>query len=864
MKGDLKFDEIYFELVHEVLNVYMELGLLPNVATTVQGRKYTFDFVDQRKQVYVLIKNINSSKERGKLAEEVHANFIVISRSHPNARLILVFTSQLSNPDTKYFKNYFEITQPIKLTIFDLKEIIEIAQENNVTVDDSFKELHRFPRELENSNTFQHSSVGDVQRLIEYIKPRNDRRCWWINVSEEVWPLEEYKVNEIKNYPIRNENGAERQRISEVDIGELLIGYQKKPELRIITLFECVESSVDGTIGLKVLYIFKINPTWRDLTQIATFRNSPIYKSRAIGSVHHLAFDLFDIIINLTELGNTPLTKPQQSFQDSSRNNINSEPPNNFVEAEDETSFQLPQGETDKIPFHFDQVETLDRLNRNIAAKSLARLINSEIFASDGLNSAFMIHLQGEWGDGKSTFLNLLEQNLNSKSRNWIFVKYNAWRNQHIDPPWWAFLNDVYRQTRAQFTCSETVYLWLCENWRRLIKYQSLKKVTSFSLSLFFIYLIFEYRNAIFDFSSTSLAPGKTQHEAKGISLGIFATLITSIGAFIGLLYTFSKFISAPFFLNSASTARTFVEKSTDPMKKVKNHFEGLVDNISCHGYPLAVFIDDLDRCNDQYVVSLLEGIQTLFKDRKVLFVVAGDKQWICQCFENHYQKYQGVARKPGQKLGYLFIEKAFQLSIRLPKISVATKKDYWNYILNIKGNTNEIPLNDDKRLELINVIKSETNKDVYFNTSYIKDMQAKYNTNSNEIVDAVLEVLDNSDVDVKHRLVNHYELIDANPRSIKRLTNEYIMYRNILFSEQKEFNRDKLFRWLILVNKYPEFTDWLEANPASNLDDLPADLRNIERTQAWKKLLFDSANKYGGRIQLSEIALFNGFPNTD
>jgi hypothetical protein len=441
--------------------------------------------------------------------------------------------------------------------------------------------------------------------------------------------------------------------------------------------------------------------------------------------------------------------------------------------------------ESDKIPFHIDRVENTDRLNREPSAKSLTRLLNNEIFNTNNeMNHGFMIHLQGEWGDGKSTFLNLIEQNINSLDNNWIVVKYNAWRNQHIDPPWWSFINDVYRQSREKIPGLLRVFFRIKENSRRIIKYQSSQKLMSLTMAIVFSYIIFRYRLAIFNFSNKSLQVDGIIIESKGIALEVFAKLITALGAVVGLIYSFSKFLSSPLFLRSSSTAKSFMERSTNPMKKVKTHYESLVDDINSSGYQLAIFIDDLDRCNDKFTVELLEGIQTLFKDKKVLFVVAGDRNWICQCFENHYTNYKDITRKPAQKLGYLFLEKAFQLSIRLPKISVETKASYWNYILNLKplDNINRTTKQTElERVLMIKEIKNKSKNDDLFNPEYLKNLKQEFKIGEQEIVDIALELIDRNTEDVRHRLINHHVLIDTNPRSIKRLSNEYTMYRNIL-----------------------------------------------------------------------------------
>ncbi len=50
------------------------------------------------------------------------------------------------------------------------------------------------------------------------------------------------------------------------------------------------------------------------------------------------------------------------------------------------------------------------------------------------------------------------------------------------------------------------------------------------------------------------------------------------------------------------------------------------------------------------------------------------------------------------------------------------------------------------------------------------------------------LEIMSEDAEDVKHKLQNHSDLIEANPRSIKRLANQYNVYRDILIAERREF----------------------------------------------------------------------------
>jgi hypothetical protein len=87
-------------------------------------------------------------------------------------------------------------------------------------------------------------------------------------------------------------------------------------------------------------------------------------------------------------------------------------------------------------------------------------------------DKSFIVNLHGQWGAGKTTFLNLLQQELQKKDepprknetpgRNesqttdesskpwrlpWIVVWFNAWENRHIKPEWWPLMDRIYRDS---------------------------------------------------------------------------------------------------------------------------------------------------------------------------------------------------------------------------------------------------------------------------------------------------------------------------------------------------------------------------------------------------------------------------------
>ncbi|MBT8272695.1 MAG: KAP family NTPase, partial [Bacteroidia bacterium] len=474
---------------------------------------------------------------------------------------------------------------------------------------------------------------------------------------------------------------------------------------------------------------------------------------------------------------------------------------------------------------------------------------------------SFMIHLQGEWGSGKSTFLKLIEVNLNTASRKWIVIDYNAWQNQHIEPPWWSFVDRIYRQAITKLDPFKSLRLYLSESWRRTIWYSGWHKIIAFLMTLAFgLYVAFNYENIILIFEDLA-------KKGDTFKLGDFSALILSIGSIIGLVYSLSKFLSTPLFLNTSEGARSFMVRATDPLNRISKHFQRLISSINKLDRDVAIFIDDIDRCDREFVIKLLEGIQTLFKEKnRVLYIVAGDKNWISTCFEKHYEDFVDKVNQDNEHLGELFIEKAFQLSFRMPNVSEPTKKDYWDYILGQKkiSTVEKKPkISEEERtvlkqriLEFYNVDHDQKDPKV------LKDLEVEYGSSEQEISDIAMEALDESQTDVKHLFEGLHELINSNPRAIKRLANKYTINRNIiLFAERKAFSPTKLFRWLVIEDLYPGISDVVL--DVKKMDELKHKIDSLtlleEAREKLKILLFDPSNTYGGSISLEEIMDFQG-----
>lgn len=530
--------------------------------------------------------------------------------------------------------------------------------------------------------------------------------------------------------------------------------------------------------------------------------------------------------ITLDVLHDTPFSKIEESFSDWERL-INQ-----------------------KIDFHLDDPALEDKLGRKPIAKSLAQLINDDIFGNKKCH-AFMTHLQGRWGEGKSSFMKFLENGLQEAGNDrWIVIHYNAWKNQDVDPPWWTFLDAIYKQGRDQISDkSGKRFRWrirINENIRRLNR----GKLLTLSVFAFIIFLILSASNLL------------------GISflyLPETAKIVVSVSTVLASLWAIGQSWSKFFITNTPENARLFMRRTENPSAHIKQHFEELIKDLQTKhtkgkgNYNIAVFIDDLDRCDGKFVVSLLEGIQTMFNEEKVFYLVAADKHWIAKSFENVYSKYIDTVKK-GTKLGYSFIEKNFQLSVRLPNPSKEQISRYWKHILNKKSSDPFFSSN--KKEALKEKLKRIDQADILSGKSGLNELVEEFDATLEDAQAAMLETVNETTEDIEHLLMEHHKLLGNNPRAVKRLANQYTVYRNLVLIEQNKVDPLKLFRWVILQNRWPVLVDKLEQDPAhiNDYDELLEELDLVSYSIDIEYVM----GKDDEKITLDDVVTYTGIGTLD
>ncbi|WP_109829703.1 KAP family P-loop NTPase fold protein [Reichenbachiella versicolor] len=412
-----------------------------------------------------------------------------------------------------------------------------------------------------------------------------------------------------------------------------------------------------------------------------------------------------------------------------------------------------------------------DDLGRKLLMDLLHQKIET-LWKTQPEDESYTVLLNGEWGSGKSSMLYYLKENL----ADWEVIEYNAWRHQHQPDQWWVLVNKVSKALSSFSVPDNIPYFRSHQWWFFKMKHQ-------FPVMSIILILLFLGSSGLV---INSLINNGIEAKQTQLYLGTASLAVTLVLSIIGILTNlFSKKIS---------TSNLFKANIADPYEPIKNRFDKVVANKN-----VAIFIDDLDRCEVDATVCLLEGIQNLFKESKVLYVIAADGKWVSSCFAQKYNEFN--AKVGDGKIGHKFLEKTFQMIVDVPQIDDRQHKELLSVFLGLEPNVEDNEAYDEE------VTRQETDK--FRTTDEIED----YSSNTSNINKryAAARKADRLIEEQKGHILEEYsDVIPRNPRQMKRLVNQLsIKFQTlILYGTKRYVPDDALIRYVLFSNEYPFLND--------------------------------------------------------
>lgn len=493
----------------------------------------------------------------------------------------------------------------------------------------------------------------------------------------------------------------------------------------------------------------------------------------------------------------------------------------------------------------------------------------------------FMVHVYAPWGAGKSSLLNFLAVDLRNRRHDpddggeptsspptgrplierllrtrrpanpslsqWIVVEFSAWEHQRLVAPWWWLLAAVQRScARELWQINRGRWLWF---WIRDIAWRLWNaRAALIALLLLVAAITAAWAFDWFGFSGQPLTSVRT-----GVLTA--TAVIAFAGSIVGLAHGAGKWLA----IGSAEGAVRFLKRAHDPLGVYRRRFRWLVRSA---GRPITVFIDDLDRCRPEYVVELLEGIQTIFAEEPVAYVIAADRGWLCDSFAHEYREFVGPDNESGRPLGFLFIEKTFQISLEIPPLSPDDRSSFWSSLTRASPNGSPRAKVDATALSG-QLASASSQSEVEEGVGDLLDR----GHDADHVFQAAVRRLNAPELEEEtDMLLDEFApLVENNPRSMKRLMNAYGIERDRLLREGyllSKVERQQLVLLTILRLRWPLLADHLRATPSDVRfcnGDLPCDdahpFAKLFRDPGVRRL-FD-ASEVDVRLEAGQLAQF-------
>ncbi len=152
------------------------------------------------------------------------------------------------------------------------------------------------------------SSQHDKDMVAEPASPTDKVNYWWLVANPSIWSLAGQKIGEERKYSLFNDKGRKRRIFNNfvnAKKGDVVIGYESSPTLKILCLLEISKPSDGKAIGFTKTRNLSSPIDFNTLRSIKELKNMEFMKSQQ-GSFFKLTSDEYRIIMDIVQ-GTNPL-----------------------------------------------------------------------------------------------------------------------------------------------------------------------------------------------------------------------------------------------------------------------------------------------------------------------------------------------------------------------------------------------------------------------------------------------------------------------------------------------------------------------------------------------------------------------------
>ena len=284
-----------------------------------------------------------------------------------------------------------------------------------------------------------------------------------------------------------------------------------------------------------------------------------------------------------------------------------------------------------------DNETKVDLLNNEAIAKTIVSLI------TESKNQPVSIGIHGDWGAGKSSILEMLEYEVNTKLSNsgnkYSCIRFNGWKHQGFEDSKIALMSSIISELEKKETLGEKSEKILKKLWKNINWMTVAKTVGKTALGV---------------------ATGTAPLTLLSSTMDILKSTVTSEDGIDKAIESIGGYLREARITEDTSSNKEFSE--------FQKNFTELLDDASIE--KLVILIDDLDRCLPSVAINTLEAVRLFMFTEKTAFVIAADESMIRYAVKKHFpdaideNKYN-----TGDAFANKYLEKLIQIPFRIPAL---------------------------------------------------------------------------------------------------------------------------------------------------------------------------------------------------
>lgn len=378
-----------------------------------------------------------------------------------------------------------------------------------------------------------------------------------------------------------------------------------------------------------------------------------------------------------------------------------------------------------------------------------------DIISNDDLLPA-TIGVYGDWGSGKSSLIKLAINDFEDNNKI-VCLNFNAW------------LFESYEDAKASLLGS--ILDRICEGKNLSEKandivqglYKSINKLKLFKKSFLF-----------------------------GIDIATTGGLLSALSI---LLTNFSKEDHTKVLEKIKENIKDEMNENSirNDIKKFREQFDDLLEETKIE--KLIIFIDELDRCSPDTILSTLEAIRLFLFTGNTVFIIGADERQIAYAVKNKFKEIKGQEIDIGKE----YLEKLIQYPIRIPRLNSKEMEFYMICLLLQKK------MNVEKFEQLIDYLnKQKREKFLDFDVNY--ELLMNFDKN----------IADNTrdEINIAKQLSPILSAgLNGNPRQCKRFLNSLSMREKMASFRNVDLDRKILAKIMLLEYFKPVLFETISLN---------------------------------------------------